>query len=116
MRCRDAGLRFHWTAEAVITETVPHNRTSLGWIAKRGLRIGAINYRVQYKAAKSAAARARVFSQMLGRLPLSLVRTAALLTSSKAVVAMHPMMVAFGAALAAFGVEPKPYEASKIVS
>jgi hypothetical protein len=53
---------------------------------------------------------------MLGRLPLSLVRSASLLTSSKAVVAMHPMMVAFGAALAAFGVEPRPYEASQIVS
>lgn len=116
VRCRDAGMTFHWTAEAVITETVPQNRTSLGWIAKRGLRIGAINYRVQYKAAQTAAAKTQVFAQMLGRLPLSLFRTARLLTTAKAVVAMHPVMVAFGAALAAFGVEPKPYEASKIVS
>lgn len=116
VRCRDVGLLFHWTAEAVITETVPRNRTSLGWIAKRGLRIGAINYRVQYKAARSRAARARVFVQMLGRVPLSLARAAALLTSSKAVVAMHPVMVALGAALAAVGLEQKPYEASKIVS
>ena len=53
---------------------------------------------------------------MLGRLPLSLIRSAGLLTSSKAVVAMHPVMVAFGSMLAAFGIEPKPYEASKIVS
>ena len=116
VRCRDAGMIFHWTAEAVITETVPQSRTSLGWIAKRGLRIGAINYRVQCKAAQSAAARARVFVQMLGRLPLSLIRSAGLLTSSKAVVAMHPVMVAFGSMLAAFGIEPKPYEASKIVT
>jgi len=115
-RCRNAGMTFHWTAEAVITETVPQNRTSFSWIAKRGLRIGAINYRVQSKAAQSAAARARVFARMIGRLPLSLVRSARLLTSSKAVIAMHPMMVALGAAFAAFGVEPKPYEASKIVS
>jgi glycosyltransferase involved in cell wall biosynthesis len=116
VRCRDAGMIFHWTAEAVITETVPQNRTSSSWIAKRGLRIGAINYRVQYKAAQSAAARVRVFAQMLGRLPLSLLRTARLLPTSKAVVAMHPVMVAFGSALAAFGFDPKPYEASKIVS
>jgi GT2 family glycosyltransferase len=116
VRCRDAGMTFYWTAEAVITETVPHSRTSLGWIARRGLRIGATNYRVQYKAAQSTAARARVFSQMLGRLPLSLVRAARGLMGAKAVVAMHPVMVAIGAALAAFGVEPKPYEASKIVS
>ncbi|MBR0740278.1 glycosyltransferase family 2 protein [Bradyrhizobium liaoningense] len=116
VRCRDAGLKFHWTAEAVITETVPQSRTSLGWIAKRGLRIGAINYRVQSKAAQSASARALVFAQMVGRLPLSLVRAVGLLTSSKAVVAMHPVMVALGSVLAAFGIEPKPYEASKIVS
>lgn len=116
VRCRDAGMIFHWTAEAVITETVPQNRTSLGWIAKRGLRIGAINYRVQVKAAQSAGGRARVFAQMLGRLPLSLVRSARLLATSKAVVAMHPALVALGAMLAAFGFAPKPYKASKIVS
>jgi GT2 family glycosyltransferase len=116
VRCRDAGMTFHWTAEAVITETVPHGRTSLGWIAKRGLRIGAINYRVQLKAAKGTAARVLVFAQMLGRLPFALVRSARLLTTSRAVVAMHPVLVALGAALSAFGVEPKPYEASRIVS
>jgi GT2 family glycosyltransferase len=116
VRCRDAGMNFHWTAEAVITETVPHGRTSLGWIAKRGLRIGAINYRVQFKAAKSPVARARVFAQMLGRLPVALVRTARLSMTSRAVVAMHPVLVALGSALAAFGIEPKPYEASRIVS
>jgi len=116
VRCRDAGMTFHWTAEAVITETVPQSRTSLGWIAKRGLRIGAINYRVQSKAAQSVAARMLVFAQMVGRLPLSLVRAASLLTSSKTVVAMHPVMVALGSVLAAFGIEPKPYEASKIAS
>ncbi|MFT4118416.1 glycosyltransferase family 2 protein [Bradyrhizobium sp.] len=116
LRCRDAGMTSHWTAEAVITETVPESRTSLGWIARRGLRIGATNFRVQYKAAQNGASRARVFAQTLGRLPLSLVRAARLLTTSKAVVAMHPVMVALGAALAAFGLEPKPYEASKIVS
>lgn len=116
VRCRDAGMIFHWTAEAVITETVPQNRTSLGWIAKRGLRIGAINYRVQVKAAQSVGARALVFAQMLGRLPLSLVRSARLLATSKAVVAMHPALVALGSMLAAFGFAPKPYEASKIVS
>ena len=29
---------------------------------------------------------------------------------------MHPMTVAIGSALAAFGIEPQPYKASKIVS
>jgi hypothetical protein len=109
-------MTFHWSAEAVITETVPRGRTSPRWIAKRSLRIGAINYRVRYKAAGSIAARTRVVGQMLGRLPLSLVRTARLLPTSKVIVAMHPMLVAFGSALAALGIEQRPYEASKIAS
>jgi hypothetical protein len=53
---------------------------------------------------------------MLGRLPVALVRTARLSMTSRAVVAMHPVLVALGSALAAFGIEPKPYEASRIVS
>jgi glycosyltransferase involved in cell wall biosynthesis len=116
VRCRNAGMKFHWTAEAVITETVPQNRTSLGWIARRGLRIGATNYRVQYKAAGSAAARAKVFALMIARLPVSLFRAARLLLTEKPVIAMHPVMLAIGSAFAAFGVEPQPYEASQIVS
>ena len=50
-RCRLAGMHFHWVEEAIITETVPQSRTNLGWIVWRGLRIGAINYHVQLKAA-----------------------------------------------------------------
>jgi glycosyltransferase involved in cell wall biosynthesis len=115
-RCRNAGMKSHWIAEAVITETVPRSRTSLGWIARRGMRIGATNYRVQSKAAGDAAARAKLFALMIARLPLSLFRAARLLTTSRAIIAMHPVMVAVGYALAASGIEPKPYEASKIVS
>ena len=115
-RGRNAGMIFHWTAEAVITESVPQSRTRIGWIARRGLRVGVINYRVRSKAARGAAARARLLAQTLGRLPLALLRSVRLLTSSRAVVAMHPLLVAVGSALAAFGFDPKPYQASKIVS
>ena len=32
VRCRQAGMKFHWAAEALITETVPPSRTSpAGW-------------------------------------------------------------------------------------
>jgi len=117
MRCRQAKMKFHWAAEAVITETVPRNRTKSGWLVLRGLRIGAINYHVQRKAARTVGSRARLLAKMLAMLPLSLFRAGRLvLTEHKAIIAMHPMTVAVGSALAAVGIEPQPYKASKIVS
>jgi GT2 family glycosyltransferase len=117
IRCRHAGFRFHWAAEAVIVETVPKSRTNIGWIARRSLRIGAINYHVQRKAARTVWSRTILVARMLAILPLSLFRAGRLVVSErKAVVAMHPMAVAVGSWLAAAGFEPKPYEASKIVS
>jgi hypothetical protein len=110
-------MNFHWAAEAVITETVPHNRTNPGWLLLRGLRIGAINYHVQRKAAKTAWSRVRLLAKMFAMLPMSLVRTAGLIiTEQRAVIAMHPIIVAAGSALAAVGIEPQPYKASKITS
>jgi GT2 family glycosyltransferase len=115
VRCRQAGMKFHWAAEAVITETVPHSRTNPGWLVLRGLRIGAINYHIEVKAARTVFARARLFAKMLAMLPLSLVRAGRLVvTEPKAVIALHPLTVAIGSALAAIGIEPQPYKASKI--
>jgi len=117
VRCRQAKMKFHWAAEAVITETVPRNRTKSGWLVLRGLRIGAINYHVQRKAARTVGSRARLLAKMLAMLPLSLFRAGRLvLTEHKAIIAMHPMTVAVGSVLAAVGIEPQPYKASKIVS
>jgi GT2 family glycosyltransferase len=116
-RCREAGMKFHWAAEAVINETVPSGRTSLRWLVTRGLRIGAINYHVQRKVAPSAWSRAGLTAKMLAALPLSLPRAIRLvLTEHTAIIAMHPITVAIGSALAAIGIEPQPYKASKIVS
>jgi hypothetical protein len=109
-------MKFHWVAEAVINETVPPGRTSLRWLVARGLRIGAINYHVQRKVAPNAWSRFALTLKMLAALPLSLPRALRLaLTAHKATVAMHPMTVAVGSALAAIGIEPQPYKASKIV-
>lgn len=116
-RCRRAGLRFHWVAEAVIVETVPNSRTHRMWLAMRGLRIGAINYHVQRKAARTPWSRVQLFAKLLALLPLSLVRAGRLfLSEHRLVIALHPVIVAVGSALAAVGLEPQPYKASKIVS
>jgi GT2 family glycosyltransferase len=116
-RCRGAGLRFHWAGEAIIVETVPTSRTNPAWLALRGLRIGAINYHVEFKAARTMRSRVKLLARMLGRLPLSLVRASRLfVTERKAIIALHPIAVAAGSALAAIGIEPQPYKASKIGS
>jgi GT2 family glycosyltransferase len=116
-RCREAGLKFHWQADAVITETVPQLRTRPGWIALRGLRIGAINYHVELKAARTVRLRLRLLVRLLARLPLSVARAVRLIvTEQKPLFALHPLAVAFGSALASIGIEPQPYKASKISS
>jgi GT2 family glycosyltransferase len=115
VRCRQAGMRFHWAADAVITETVPHSRSNPRWLVVRGLRIGAINYHIEVKAARTHVARVRLLAKMLAMLPLSLFRAGRLaVTEHKALIALHPMTVAVGSALAAVGIEPQPYKASKI--
>jgi len=114
-RCRRAGMKFYWVAEAVIAETVPDVRTRLSWIALRGLRIGAINYRVQRKVAETRWSRIRLAAKVLALLPLSIVRAVRLLvTEWRPLIALHPMIVAAGGLLAAIGIEPQPYKASKI--
>lgn len=117
VRCRQAGMKFHWAAEALITETVPESRTRPSWLALRGLRIGAINYHIEVKAARTPWSRAGVVAKMLAMLPLSLLRAGRLaVTEHKALIALHPIAVAAGSALAAVGIEPHQYKASKIVS
>lgn len=113
-RCRRIGMTFYWVAEAVIVETVPDVRTRPSWIALRGLRIGAINYRVQRKVAETRWSRIRLAARVLALLPLSVFRAFRLfLTEWKPLIALHPMIVAAGGLLAAVGIEPQPYKASK---
>ncbi len=116
-RCRRLGMGFHWVSEATINETVPQNRTSLSWLITRGLRIGAINYHVQRKATPTVWSRIKLGLKLFAALPLSLTYAVrAFLIERKPSIAMHPMTVAVGGALAAIGIEPQPYKASKIVS
>jgi GT2 family glycosyltransferase len=113
--CRRAGMKFHWVAEAVITETVPESRSRPRWLALRGLRIGAINYHVQRKVAQTLWSRVKLFAKVLALMPLSLFRAIRLaVTEHRVLIALHPVMVAAGGALAVFGIEPQPYKASKI--
>jgi hypothetical protein len=56
-------------------------------------------------------------AKLLTALPVSFVYAVhAILTGRERTIAMHPVTVAIGSALAVFGLEPQPYKASKIVS
>jgi GT2 family glycosyltransferase len=112
-RCRRAGFSFYWAAGAIITETVPHTRTRPGWLAARGLRIGAINYRIRAKVTRTPFDRATLLARVLATLPLSLWRAVRIaLTERRLMIALHPVTVAIGGALAAIGIEPQPYKAT----
>jgi hypothetical protein len=113
-RCRRSGMRFYWEAAATITETVPASRVRTDWLALRGLRIGAINYLVEFKAARTVWLRLRLAAKMLALFPVSLCRAVRLyLKQRQAVIALHPVIIAVGGALASVGIEPQPYKAAK---
>lgn len=111
-RCRAAGLRFHWTADATVNETVPPERTRLSWIARRGVRIGAINYLSQRGLQRTPAAKLRFACKMAALWPYSLVRAARVLRQGGSwPMAVHPVLVASGSLLALIGIRPQPYRA-----
>ncbi|MBX9930199.1 MAG: glycosyltransferase [Methylobacterium sp.] len=111
-RARRAQVRFHWVAEAIITETVPPLRTTLGWLAARALRTGAINYRIECKHAEGLAGRAGIGLKSVAMIPVALLRALRLLAGTRDVrIAINPILIVAGRWLAAVGIEPQPYRA-----
>src|ERR1700761_5456466 len=48
-RCRAAGFKSYWNAEAKVFETVPTQRMKAKWVLARSVATGAINYRIDQK-------------------------------------------------------------------
>ncbi|WP_246088603.1 glycosyltransferase family 2 protein [Phreatobacter stygius] len=116
-RCRKAGFKSYWAAEAEITETVPAQRAKVGWILKRGLRIGAINRAVDRKNAPGAGGLLRILAKDLAILPLALGRAVgAFVKTGNPLIAVHPLAVAAGRIGGIFGQEPEPYRAESMPS
>ena len=109
-RCRKAGFKFHWCHEASINEQVTPNRLTLGWVLRRSIATGVINYRIDRLAAQSLVDRARLAAKNIAVAPISLQRAAQLLAAPKhPFAALHPIGVAVGRWLASFGLDPQPY-------
>ncbi len=109
-RCRKAGFKFHWCQEASISEQVTPNRLALGWVLRRSIATGVINYRIDRLAARSLIDHARLAAKNIAVAPISLQRAAQILAAPKhPFAALHPIGVAVGRWLASFGLDPQPY-------
>ena len=109
-RCRKAGFKFHWRHEAIVSEQVTPNRLTLGWVLRRSIATGVINYRIDRLAARSLLDRARLAAKNIAVAPISLQRAAQILAAPKhPFAALHPVGVALGRWLASFGLDPQPY-------
>lgn len=109
-RARNAGVTFYWQADALVSETVPQERTQRKWVFKRGLRIGAINRRIDRKG-KGALAVLAKDAAILAVSPFRFVRE--LLRSGSALRAAHPVSIALGRLLSIGGIETSQYRAGR---
>lgn len=110
-RCRQKGFATYWSNDAIVTESVPAQRMEAGWILRRGLAIGAINYQIDCKRYPSRLGRSLIFVKNFLTLPLSALRAVSMFRRTRRLLpTLHPICVATGRNLAAFGFSPSPYE------
>lgn len=111
-RAKAASLRFFWAEDAVVREIVGAERVTPTWILKRGLRIGAINYRIDCLRVGEGAALVKVLVKNAGVAGLAACRSLRLLARGTPVLeAVHPLAIALGRWLASFGIYPEQYRA-----
>jgi hypothetical protein len=114
MRCRRAGLLAAWEMEGCVDEHVPPERMRSAWILRRGLRIGAINYLLERSAAATRLAALGAHAKTIGLFALVPWRFVASLARNEGVLAAsHPLTIALGRLLAAFGWETEQYRAEE---
>ncbi|OWW05439.1 glycosyl transferase family A [Rhizobium sp. R72] len=109
-RCRKAGFKTWWCAEAVIREFVPQERVSARFLMTRSLRTGSINYVIDRLHSTSAT---RVLAKNALSLGAGVFRSIALFIKTRRLLpASHPLLVSLGRTLASLGFLPAPYRAS----
>lgn len=116
-RCRLAGFKSYWNADAVVFETVPAQRMKPMWVMRRSISTGVINYTIDCKRYPGGRGAAWVISKnflSLGIAPFRAVR--ALLETGHWLPASHPLCLSIGRNLAAMGSVPTPYKATGAVS
>jgi hypothetical protein len=97
-------------ASARIVETVPDDRIRLSWVLKRGLRTGAINFRIDRNRCHSPFDLVKLAAKNAALIPVSTFRALALLLRGRPpLVSVTPMVIALGRVLAWLGLQPEQY-------
>lgn len=93
MRLKASGHRFAWSRSAVVWDSVPANRTTLGWITRRAFRIGNSNMLVQLRWKYGRHGRLLAFPSALAAVAANLLFFAAFSFSAKRRVTYYCRLV-----------------------
>ncbi|WP_439498299.1 glycosyltransferase family 2 protein [Bosea sp. (in: a-proteobacteria)] len=108
-RCRLAGFKTWWCAQAVAHEFVSPDRTTASFLAKRSVRTGSINYMIDRLHKPLAIALLKNGPSLV----LGVLRgLRVLLRTRSPLLASHPLLMSVGRIAASLGLLPKPYKSS----
>lgn len=108
-RCRLAGFKTWWCAEAVAHEFVSPERTTASFLAKRSVRTGSINYMIDRLHSPLPIALLKNGASFL----LGVLRGLRVLVQTRSpLLASHPFLMPVGRIVASVGLLPKPYKSS----
>jgi GT2 family glycosyltransferase len=109
-RCRAAGFRFGWAADAIVHETVPSRRTESAWLTSRSIRNGLISALVQRRHNPGLVGRLKVLAKSLALLLVSPLRSIALWRKTGSLyIGTYPVLVAVGRLLSEVGYTTEQY-------
>lgn len=113
-RCRRAGFKFAWSADAVIIEYVPETRMAPRWIMTRSLRTGIINYSIDRAHRPGLQGGLLLGAKNVVSLGLSVIRAVSAFAKTGSLLpATHPPLMSVGRMMASVGVTLNPYKAAK---
>jgi glycosyltransferase involved in cell wall biosynthesis len=111
-RCKQAGFRFAWSAEAELHETVPARRLEADWLRARALRNGALSTIIERRAKPGRLGRLLVLAKSVALLAASPVRAAVdLARTGSAVDARYRIDIGLGRMMGELGWINEQYRA-----
>ena len=111
-RCRNAGFKAYWNNDAVVTESVPKSRTTVAFMLRRSIGIGAVNYTIDRKRFPDGKGALGLTVKNLATLGVGLLRGASIfLRTGDWLRASYPLCLSVGRNMAALGFTPSPYKA-----